>query len=808
MLKNYLITAFRNLRRNRIYTLLNVFGLALGIGCALVIFKVIQFEYSFDQHQANYEQIYRVVNNSIYPDGIEKGMGTPHPVAKALKADIPGIQQVCRINNQFEAQLNTYTESGLMNKFLVEGVAFVDSSFFDVFTVDLIAGNANGLLSNPKTVVVSQSEIKKIFGLAPENANLAIGKIINYGNVMDFVVVGVMNDPPENTSFPFHYLFDYESQGGEINPYYREGTSWNSTSSNTNTFFIAENDFSIETFNEQMLDFVEKYHGEGESKERNYLAQPLGDMHFNKEYDAYVNTTSKDFMLALAIIGIFLVVTACINFINLATAQATNRAKEIGIRKAIGSMSRDLVIQFMSEIAMITLFSLVLALVIAEVMFHRLHEIIGHQLSIGLFDSSGTGLFILVLFVVVTFLSGFYPAILLSRMNAVDALKKKISAQKHSGGLSLRKGLVTFQFAISQFLIIGTLIVSSQMDFFLNKDLGFDKEAILTTYLPERDPVKIDRFRKLMNASPAISNVSFSLGEPTSNSNSSSNFNYAPLQSENDYHGNFKPVDENFDELFGLGLLAGRFIEKGDSNNVVINRKIADLIGFQDRYAEAIGEKLSTDWNGDKKIIGVMENFHAYSLDEDLDYVLLIYYPEAFYNIAYKTPSLASVEKAKSVFESAWNTVFPKYVLDYEFYDQKLARNYEDVQHIMGLMRIFAIIAILIGCLGLYGLIAFIAMNKTKEIGIRKVLGASIYQILGIFSKEISSLLLIAFVITAPLAFYLLREWLDTFAYRIDIGVWFFVVGFFITLMIALITISHKTITTALINPAKTLHDD
>ena len=286
-------------------------------------------------------------------------------------------------------------------------------------------------------------------------------------------------------------------------------------------------------------------------------------------------------------------------------------------------MSSQLVFQFLAEIALITGFALMLALAIAEIMFNLLREIIGQELTVGLFRSPDTLIFLLVLFVVVTFLSGLYPSMLLSRMNTVDALKKKITNSQHSGGLSLRKGLVTLQFAISQFLIIGTLIVSSQTDFFLNKDLGFQTKAILSSYVPERDAVKLERFRQMMQSSPAIESVTFSLSEPTGNSNSKSNFNYAPLESPKAYHGNFKAVDPYYISLFEIELLAGRDIREGDSTNVVINQKVADLMGFRDRYDQAVGETLSTGWNGDKKVVGVVKDFHAYSLEEDLDLSLI-----------------------------------------------------------------------------------------------------------------------------------------------------------------------------------------
>lgn len=809
MFRNYLITALRNLKRNKVYTLLNVFGLAMGIGCSLVIYKVISYEFSYDKHHEHYGEIYRVVNENIYPDQVDKGMGTPHPVGPAIQADMSNVKSVVRTNYVYGNQLNVYDGNGEMQKFMIDdGIAFTENSYFEIFTVEWIAGNPQTALTNPQSVVVSASEARKLFKLPAGMEQEALGKLINFNNLKDFKVVGVIEDPKEPTSLPFTYLFDYESQD-EVNPYFGGGTSWNSTSSNTNTYFIPEDNFNPTAFNQEMIAFVEKHHGEGRSEDRRYLAQSFSEIHFDQEYGSYTGATSLQFLYALGLIGIFLVLTACINFVNLATAQASNRAKEIGIRKAIGSMTSQLLVQFLSEIALITFFAVVIALAIAEMMFNLLSDIIGYQLSVDLFGNPETFLFLFILFVVVSLLSGFYPAVLLSRMNTVQALKKKITSEAHSGGLSLRKGLVIVQFAISQFLIIGTLIVSSQSDYFLNKDLGFATEAILTTYLPERDVVKMERFRQAMLTSPSIESVTYGLSEPTGNSDSHSNINYAPLESEKDYHANFKPVDPYYTDFFDIEILAGRTVQEGDSNNVVINEKIARLMGLQKgEYDQAIGETLETGWGGNKTVVGVMEDFHTYSLEEDLDFVLLLHYPEAFYSLSFKTPSLASIDEAKAHFESVWNQVYPEYVLDYDFYDQSLAERYEDVQNITALMRIFAVISILIGCLGLYGLVSFIAMNRIKEIGVRKVLGATPLNILTIFSKEVVILMVISFVVTAPLAFYFLNLWLDNFSFRIDIGVSFFVTALITTLVIALLTISHKTIAAALINPAETLKDD
>jgi len=808
MFKNYFKTALRNLSRKKAYSILNIIGLALGIGCSLVIYKVIVFEESHDTHQSNFHDIYRVVNEDTNPSGTEKGMGTPHPLGPAIKVDFPEIREVARTYYIGGDQMNV-KEGNNINKFLLEeGVVFVENDFFRIFDVRFKAGDPKTALTEPNTVVIAESESRRLFGYSEGAEVEAMGKTINFGNRRDFTVVGVIEDPIETTNFQFTLLFEYDSQG-DVNPYYGEGKQWNSTSSSTNTYMLVNEGFDPVSFDAKMVDFVEKYYDEGASKRRKYLSQPLAAIHFDDEYGNYTYSTAPEMILALTFIAIFLVLTACINFINLATAQAANRSKEIGIRKAIGGYTRQLVLQFFSEITVISFLAIILSLAVAEFMFVQLEDVIGARLQLDLFADIQTVGFLLVLFISVSFLSGFYPSVLLSRMNTVLALKNKITAKSHSGGLNLRKALVITQFTISQFLIIGTVIISAQMEYFTSKDLGFDKEAIIKNYLPERDVNKNARFRKELLSEPSIANVTFALSSPTGNNSSSSNFNYAPLESADPYNGSFKCADENYMDVYGLELLAGRNFVKDDSSNyIIINEKTARLIGFGDNYEGAIGEVFSSGWRGDKKIIGVMNDFHSQTLSEGLDYVFLIYQPDVFYEIAFKTVENANVKSAITHFEKSWEKVYPEYVVDWQFFDEELAENYEQEQNIASLMNTFTIVSILIGCLGLYGLISFIAANRTKEVGIRKVLGASVFGIIQKFTVEILILVAISFVFAAPASYLILEQWLNNYEFRIPIGFEFFIVAFLGTLFVAVLTVSYRTISTAMINPARTLKDE
>ena len=808
MLRNYIITTYRNLRRNKVYALLNIFGLALGIGCSIVIFKVVLYELSYDKHQEHYDRIYRIVSEDIYPDRVDYGSGVPHPLAAALKQDFPEVLQSVNTHLDF-GQVNTLNNGEIDKKFLLEGkILFTQPQYFEIFPTKWYAGDASTALTEPNTAVITVGTLKKFFNLEPSKASSVIGESISYDNEVIFKIVGVIADPPENTNFQFEVFFDYQSQAA-TNIYFDEGKRWNSVSSSTNAYFLTGEGFDADALETKLIDFVEKYHGEGESQSERYHVQPLSDVHYSQRYNNYTNTVSKESLYSLGVIALFLVLTACINFVNLATAQAANRSKEIGIRKAIGSMSAQIITQFFSEIFLITLSATVISLAIGEMLFIHLEEVIGYRLSLFPFTDLPTIAFMLFLLLTVTFLAGAYPSLLLSKMNAVMALKNKITARNHSGGVSLRKGLVVFQFAISQFMIIGTLIITAQMDYFLNKDLGFNRDAKIITYLPERDAVKRERFKEMMLSSSAIKDLTFSLSAPMGNSDSHSNFNYEPLNSEDDYHGNFKFVDERFVEYYGIELLAGRNLQKSDSfNTVIINQKIADLMGFRDRYGEVLGEKLSSGMAGDKTVIGVVKNFHSKTLRDDLDYVFLLNMPEYFYEISFKIASRTNYQDALAHFNESWDAVYPQYVKDWEFYDVQLAARYEDEKRVSSLMRLFSIIAILIGCIGLYGLISFIALNKMKEVGVRKVLGASTSNILMIYSREIILLLSFAFVVAGPIAYYLMSLWLGDFRYSIDITPFFFVASFFLSMIVALLTISHRTISSAMMDPARTLKDE
>lgn len=808
MFKNYLKTIYRNIKREKLFTLLNLSGLGLGLGCVLVIFKVISYELSFDTHHSNYDNTYRAVRESRISSGLSYNEGVPHPLGEGLRADYPELI-VARTHYE-NGQIAIQRKNGEYDRYQEDdGVVFAESSVFAIFDFGFIAGDSATCLDEPNSAVISRSKAKQYFGLTDDNLGLAMGQQILYENQITLTVKALVEDYIETTNIPFNVLIHYENIDG-INPYYRKG-NWNSNSSATNCYILTPDQFDVRNFEELLVGFVEKYHGEGESADLKYNMQPLSDIHFNTRYNNYNDRLiSMEFLNALAIIGIFLILTAAINFVNLTTAQSIKRAKEIGIRKALGGKSGQLAVQFLSETLIITLVSSFVGLIFAEVLLIYLEDILGYKLWIDLFGEPSTLLFLVANVLVIGLLAGVYPALSMSRLNPIAALRTKFNIKEGSGFLSFRRVLVIVQFVITQVLIIGTIVVQNQMDYFLNKDLGFEKDNIVLAYLPNKDKENLERLKTNLLANPDVKQVSFTLSAPLGTSNSNSNIQHHSIPEEENMRVNFKFGDKDYLDLYGLKLVAGEWVEKSDTSRILVNRKLAEALGYNDPQ-EVIGEKIS-GWYSDMQVVGVVENFHTHSLQQDFVYCIFMNNRSLFYEMAVKinsagqtmddvTPTLKAVQKE-------WETVFNKDIYDFDFFDEQLASRYDQEKNMGSMFKLFAIIAIFIGCLGLYGLISYIANKKTKEIGVRKVLGASTFNVLHIFSKEMLILVFISFLIAGPVSYIAMHDWLDNFAYKIDLSYVIFVLALLISFGIAILTAGYKAFLAAGANPVLSLRDE
>ncbi|GAB5523184.1 MAG: ABC transporter permease [Roseivirga sp.] len=808
MLKNFFVTAFRNLVRNKTYTFINIFGLALGISSALVLFKFVDFHKSFDSHLTNRDQLYRIVRHEASANRLDRDIGVPVPFYGAFMQDNPDLGKVAVIQYANEVQFTVENELGDRLKFMERGgVAFTESSFFDLFDVTMIVGNQATALEGLGKIILSESLVERFYGYTGTNVSMALGKMLKLDEKVALQVTGVMKDNPQNTDLPYQALATFMSCK-PLFPIFNE-TSWGSVSSNTNVYLLKNEEVTEAQVQERLKNIVSKYQPDDEDSE-SYHLQALTDIHFNEAYVTHGGQTMGwQLLWGCTITALILILTACINFINLATAQAVKRSKEVGVRKVLGGSKRQLIYQFISETFLITMVAVIISLGFAELVLNRLQGLLGYELTLDLLNDTTMMAYLVAIIAGVTLLAGLYPSFILSSLNPVAAMKRSRTSQV-SGKFNLRRGLVIAQFLISQFLIICTLVVVAQMRHFYTADMGFSKEAIVSFPMPEPGFKNGRILKDRLTSIPNIETISFHLGAPLSTNNLGSDFNYEPLANETDFDAQFKIVDDQYLELFGIELLAGRKLMAGDTlfKNTVITETVMRMIGFDDPQ-EVVGVKVRTGFNGAKTIVGVVKDFHAHSLKSEITPLFLLGYPTFNFEGAIKVKGgKESFASTIASLEKEWNAVFPDYTFEHTVFEDRVAEDYSQEADLLILFQIFSGIAIFIGCLGLYGLVAFMANHKTKEIGVRKVLGASVTQIISIFSKELLTLIAVSFLIAAPVGYYVMTQWLQDFEYNISIEAWMFLVAITFTFLIGGFTTGFRSLRAARANPVDSLRSE
>ncbi len=814
MIKNYLLTAIRHMRREKLFALMNIAGLAMGIGCGFVIYKIVQYERSYDRYQKNYEQVYRVVNKYTHPQyGVVYQAGQVHPLGEALTSDF-GIETTMTFYAK-GAQVTVQDAQGNPDRFQeYRGVAYAGANFFDIFDYTFVAGDPKTALVNRGSVVVTESLARKYFKLSDKEVGLALGRTITINSATTFTVTGVVHDVPANSDIPFTLIGSYADQTAS-NPYYRDGVDWNEYNSETNCYALIPDASRAANIQRLLPGFLLKYVGKERAAFQEYQLQALSEMHFDARIDNYSGRkVSYQQIGILIVIGLFLVLSACINFVNLSTAQAINRAREIGVRKALGVRRGQLVFQFLGETMLVSVLAAIVGLGVAQLLFLNIDQILGYSLQLSLLENPSELAFLGVMVMVVGLVSGFYPSVVMAQMNPVKALKNSLKVNSTSGLFSLRRGLVVTQFVISQVLIIGTIVASQQMDYFMGNDMGFDRSAILVTSLPESSPDKLQLLRNTVAQQPGVESVTLSVASPMARFRVSNEIKHPAVEKENLPMGNLKTADENYISLFHLQLIAGRNLpSEKDTKDAVVNRMMTRTLGY-DSPEKALGDTFSYG-RGDLKfrIIGVVEDFHSDSFHNPLENVILSNLPWNIKEMAVKleaskTAKFSDIQASVEAIRSSWDKVYPDTIFDYEFLDQQIARLYRDEQRTSKLFQLFSIIAIFIGCLGLYGLVSYMANQKTKEIGIRKVLGATTASIFGIFSKEMLILVSVAFVISAPVAWYVMRGWLQGFQFQVELSVTFFAIALLVSLTIALFTIGYKAVAASMVNPVESLKNE
>jgi putative ABC transport system permease protein len=804
MLKNYFKTAWRSLLRNKSYAIINVTGLAIGIAACLLIFLVIHFQTGFDTYHAKKDRIYRVLNKRTSSEGVKLRAGLPLPIARDLRVDFPQLPLVTTVINDQGKQISVKNNTGQIKRFKETDLYITDTQFFNVFDFTWVAGDKKTALNEPNTIVLTQRMAKKYFG----DWENAMGKTLTYENKIDLKITGILQDLPLNTDLPVNIAISYPTI--KKTDYVNNLEDWNSNFGSHNCFVVLPENVSEARFNHDLVAFIKK-HRPDEAKREAFLLQPLTDMHFDTRVGLFSGQVfSKDMIKTLSLIGVFLLVIACVNFINLATAQAVNRSKEVGIRKVLGSKRKQLILQFLSETFIITLFSVVLAMGLSEAALPALNGLLEIKLSSGFITDPIIITFLAVVLIVVTLLSGLYPSIVLSGFNPIAALKNKITGVR-SNGITLRRGLVVVQFGIAQVLVIGTIVIISQLNHFKNSPLGFDKDAVITVNLPN-DSISRLRMAALRNEilqQPNVKSFSYSFSSPSDNINWGSPITYDNAAVETEFRVNLKWADADYFKLYDLKFIAGGPYAKSDTVKAyVVNETLLKNLGVTNPK-DAIGKTINIwgDKNLTQKIVGVVKDFNVTSLREQIPPVVMAAWTGQ-YGIANIKLSPSNMQPTLAAIENLWTKTFPDNVYEHKFLDQKIENFYKKESQLSQLYKIFAGIAIFISCLGLYGMVSFMAVQRTKEVGIRKTLGASVANIVYLFSKEFTVLILISFVISAPVAWYFMQQWLQGFTYRIHPGLGIFAISIALSIIIAWVTVGYKAIKAALVNPVKSLRSE
>ncbi|MFK7970273.1 MAG: FtsX-like permease family protein [Bacteroidia bacterium] len=798
MFKNFIIVGLRSLWRNKAYTLINVLGLSLGLAIAIVVFLLVNEELSYDKHIPDRDEVYRVVSETRFPQKTQYSPDSPYPLAEAIRNGIPEIA----------ATSIHYNNGGIVKRGeekieISSGIVFADSVMDEVFGPTWIIGNPKTSLSGPNKVVLTRSLAEEWYG----TPQAAIGNTFLLDGTATLVVEGVIEDWPETSNLPVTMLVSFPTLLSFAKKLGNNLSSWSWVWSGS-VWIKKDKNISDKTVSDAINQVVSVHYKKDDLNVPKYGLQPLPDIHFNTKYkdDTHGTVTSIQTLLIMGSIGFLILLIACINFINLATAQSLKRAHEVGVRKVLGSRKSHLKWQFLTETLLITLLATILALAFVEISLGKILEELDVNLTLK-YDLNLL-LFLAGILAFTTLAAGAYPAFVLAKFKPIKVLQGSFLKQKTGNKLSLRRSLVTFQFAISQVLIIATLICAAQLNYFENKELGFRKDQILTTSFPDTDSATVSNIRQELMLHPETSNMSFASGTPNSNSVFMLDA-WDPQDAENiNFQSELKIVDTAYLRLYNLEMVAGRWLDQSDFNKLngyIVNEAFVHMIGF-DSPEDALGKVVAAtiNKNAQQPIIGVVKNFHNKDLSESIGPCMFTHFDRYFFQLGVSV-SPGSEEKAYAIVQGAWESAFPSSIFDAQYLDEQLADNYSSETAMFSLVRLFSLIALGIAIIGLYGLVAFMALQRTKEFGVRKVLGASTFSLINLLIKEFNWLILIAFVIAAPIGFWAMNEWLSTFAYRIDLNPLYFVLPLVGTALVTWLVAGWRAWWAARQNPVASL---
>jgi putative ABC transport system permease protein len=790
MIKNYLKIAWRNLVKNKAHTFINIAGLSVGLACSLLILLWVQNELSIDAYHINGDRLYKVYEREYYDHKIDGNYDTPALLGEELKKVLPGVEHA--INMGDENDNHTFRAN---NKILKLSGTFAGADVFKMFSYPLIKGSVNDALNSPLSIAISQKMAAMFFA----NPGDAMGKTIRFENKKDFTVTAVFKDLPENASRKFEYLINWDAYLAE----YPGSKHWDN--SGPLTFVQLRKDVDFSSVNHKMTHLLETYSKRSKSYRVEHALQKFNEVYLHSNFvNGEITGGRIEYVRLFSIIAVFVLLIACINFMNLTTAQSVKRAKEIGVRKVMGAVKGVLIRQFIGESFLLTLLAVAVALVLASALLPAFNSITQKEIIMP-FNQTSFWLRLMIITVITGLVSGSYPALFLSSFNPVKVLKGTLKLD--SGTVWFRKGLVVFQFVLSSVLIIATIVVSRQVNFIQSRNLGYDKENLVYIHIEGDLEKKYGVFKNEAMALPGIQSVSDISSNPTNIDNSTISVSWEGKDPNVTIPFPNIAVGYDFIHTMKLKMLAGRDFSKDfptDSDNFIINQVTQQKLG----YANPVGRTI-TMWGHTGKIIGLVKDFHFQSLHKQiLPLIIRIAKGNMTGGDILVRTQPGKTKEALAGLLALCKELNPEFPFTFKFSDQQYQRLYKSEEIVGRLSNIFAFLAIFISCLGLFGLAIFTAEQRIKEIGIRKVLGASVVSLFNLLSAEFLLLVIIAMVIATPIAWYSMTAWLQGFAYRTTIQWWMFALSGGIIILIAVVTISFQTVKAALVNPVKSLRSE
>jgi putative ABC transport system permease protein len=811
MIINNLRTTFRHFVKQKLNTGLHIVGLTLGICVCLTITLYILHELSFDTYHTKASRTYRV--GSIWQDGTNRNLhySTPAPMADALRANGTAFDHVAFVHPQ-SAVIDINGEK----KFLQDKILIVNSEFLDVFTVEAISGNVREAMTKPYQALLTESTAQKFFG----NEN-PVGRTFTFKNEFEVTVGGVIKDFPGNTHLKGNMLLSYVPN----EKYLGTNTTYWSSVSGTCTFFVLKEGSSLATVQQQLNGLADQNINSDPNLPKHVRAgfdiQPLSEIHFKPQYAGggpFGGAINTSWLWIFASIGLAVLFLACINFVNLSTAQALTRGREVGVRKSVGAGRAQLILQFLMEPWLLALISGILAVTIIQSLLPALNTLIEKQITFPLQESIGLLGGILAGLLILGLLAGLYPAIVIARFNPASTLKGNAPTATAPGSQWVRSSLMITQFVISAGLLVAVLLISDQVDYLRTRGLGFDKENVLNIPIPFGQEAKLET--QLSDISQ-LKDFSFATATPSAEGHWGTVMSPTDGNDPNRHNVTLLLADDHFATMYDLKLVSGRFNQPSDTNYVsrsipegdkvskcVVNETLVKALGIASNE-KAIGTKF---WfgmnNGKAEIVGVVKDFNTTSLHSAIQPTVIASMPGMYTQVGIKVHANSDLPATVAEIEKRWKKAFPNDVFEYKFLDQQIDSFYKAEARIHNLFQIFAGTSMLISCLGLWGLASLAAQQRTKEIGIRKILGASANAIFTLLSKDFIIMIVIALAIASPLAYYLMSEWLNNFAFHVSIGMKVFLIAGGLSLLFALLTVSYQTLKAAVSNPVNSLRSE